>query len=55
MPDYPKDYFDVVDNRRQLYELQPTAEHRANLAWWVQVLAARVAEWELNERISEKT
>jgi hypothetical protein len=50
MTDYPKAHFSTVESLRKHYEAHPTAQMRDDLAWWVAVLASKVAEWALQER-----
>lgn len=50
---YPKPCFEAVEHYRQRYEKNATAENLDALAWWVEVLAVKVAQWAIEERVKQ--
>jgi hypothetical protein len=55
MTDYPKAHFSIVEGLRKHYECHPTDQVRDDLAIHVAILAVKVAEWALAERVKDGT
>jgi hypothetical protein len=55
MTPYPKAHFLTVESIRKHYECYPTAEVREDLAIHTAILAVKVSEWALEERVKNGT